>query len=70
VFPAYLLPGQGRLPRQTSLYPFITAVSGYFPLFSGKPDKRAKRKKEGLMMKCGKLFVVGIMLTGLVVASA
>jgi hypothetical protein len=45
-------------------------VLGYFPLFSGKPDKRAKRKKEGLMMKCGKLFVVGMMLTGLVVAGA
>jgi hypothetical protein len=52
------------------LYPFITAFPAYFPLFSGKPDKRAKRKKEGLMMKCGKLFVVGIMLTALVVASA
>jgi hypothetical protein len=27
-------------------------------------------KKEGFMMKCGKMFVVGMMLTGLVVASA
>jgi hypothetical protein len=35
---------------------------------SGKKDKR--RKKEGLMMRCGKLFVVGMMLAGLVVAGA
>jgi hypothetical protein len=69
-FSGYSLAGQGRVSRHTSLYPFTTAFLAYFPLFSGKPDKRAKRKKEGLMMKCAKLFVVGMMLTALVVAGA
>jgi hypothetical protein len=44
--------------------------SGVFRVFSPFGQTGQHKKKEGLMMKSGKLFVVGIMLTGLVVASA
>jgi hypothetical protein len=44
--------------------------SGVFRVFSPFGQRGQTTKKEGLMMKCAKLFVVGMMLAGLVVAGA
>jgi hypothetical protein len=48
----------------------LAVHNGIFSASSPLAQRGQPKKKEGFMMKCGKLFVVGMMLTGLVVASA
>jgi hypothetical protein len=48
----------------------LAVQNGIFSVSSPFRQRGQTTKKEGLMMKCAKLFVVGMMLAGLVVAGA